>query len=233
MKLLPGFNQENGNMGENGFTLIEMAMVMVIMGIIISIMVTVMPSLIKTGKIKEAKAVLKKYDQALQGYALANNRLPWADTNGDGLEEPLVFIGFIPYQTLGMTHGNDVWGNQVRYAVYGINLGADNLTADAIEAPAGNLEDTFKNNMDNAAVTAFNQNIAYITSGDTCGAGTRINQAYVLASGGARDMDGDNNYFDLCNSTAGAGFNSDNKIQATDYDDIVRAMPIVELRSKF
>lgn len=233
MKLAVQFSQKGKKMGARGFTLIEMAMVMVIMGIIISIMMTVMPALIKTGKIKEARAVLKKYDLVLQGYAFANFRLPFADNTEDGLEDDNVFVGNLPFQTLGMTHGNDVWGQPVKYSVNGTAGGADNFTTSVIEVPATTIEDTFKANMDAAAVAAFNQNIVYITSSDTCGAGIRINQAYVLVSGGAKDMDGGNGYFDLCNGVTGVGFNADNKIQAEDYDDIVRPMPIAQIRAKF
>ncbi|MFH2058220.1 MAG: type II secretion system protein [Pseudomonadota bacterium] len=217
---------------ESGFTLIEMSMVMVIMGIVISIMMTVMPGLLKTGKIKEARAVLSKYDYVLQGYALANNRLPFADNNGDGLEDN-VFVGTLPYRTLGLTHGNDVWGQPVKYAVYGVNPGADNLTTNIIEPPATTLAETFIANMNAAAITPLNPNIVYVTDSDTCAGGNRLNQAYVIASGGPKDMDGINGYFDLCNGAAGAGFNADNKIQSLDYDDLVRPMSIGELRAKF
>jgi hypothetical protein len=41
-----------------------------------------------------------------------------------------------------------------------------------------------------------------------------------------------NGVFDLCTGTAGAGFNADNKIQALDYDDLVRSFSLVELIQK-
>lgn len=208
---------------ECGFTLIEMAMVMVIVGIIISIMMTVMPTLLKTGKIKETKALLNKYDLALQGYAMANNRLPFADNDGDGREDN-VFVGDLPYLTLGLTHGNDVWGQPVKYAVYG-GSGTD-LTDIATK-----LE--FQTNLNTAIGLlsgAVNQNVVYLSAQDACSAVSAVNQAYVLASGGPKDLDGANGFFDRCNGTAGVGFNADNKIQATDYDDLVRPMSLVTLR---
>ena len=52
----------------SGFTLIEMAVVLVIVGIIISIMATVLPSLIKSSKVKKARAILEQVDFAIQGY---------------------------------------------------------------------------------------------------------------------------------------------------------------------
>ena len=64
--------------GRRGFTLIEMAIVVMIIGVIISIVSTVLPSLVRTSKIKQAQATLEKVDYALQGYILANGQLPLA-----------------------------------------------------------------------------------------------------------------------------------------------------------
>ena len=46
--------------GRSGFTLIELAIVIVIIGIVISILATVLPALIQTSKIKKAKAILDR-----------------------------------------------------------------------------------------------------------------------------------------------------------------------------
>jgi prepilin-type N-terminal cleavage/methylation domain-containing protein len=210
---------------QKGFTLIEMAMVMVIMGIIMSIMMTVMPSLLKTGKIKEARSLLKKYDLVLQGYAIANYRLPFADQDQDGIEDDDVFIGTLPFQTLGMTHANDVWGQPVKYAVYGVAGGAFNLTDSSDPA-------SFESAITGINGEPFDAAIVYVTASDNCAGGPRVNQAYVIASGGAKDMDGVNGFFDLCNGINNAGFNSDNKIQSTDYDDIVRPVTINEINAR-
>ena len=59
-----------------GFTLIELAVVMVIVGIIISIMATVLPSLIQSAKIRKARAILEKADYALDGFLAANGLCP-------------------------------------------------------------------------------------------------------------------------------------------------------------
>ena len=102
----------------NGFTLIEMVVVMVIVGIIISILVTVLPSLIQSSKIKKTQAILEQADYALQGYSIANYRLPYADSGTDGDEDTGVYVGNLPYRTLGLSSGNDVWGNSIKYGVY-------------------------------------------------------------------------------------------------------------------
>jgi prepilin-type N-terminal cleavage/methylation domain-containing protein len=206
---------------EKGFTLIEMSVVMVIVGIVVSVMMTVMPSVIRTGKLKEARANLDKYDNVLKGYAIVNLRLPFADSNGDGIENAGVTTGTLPFMTLGLSSGNDVWGNPIKYAVYGILAGtpapADKaallLIIAGLPAPSG---------------ATFNPGTVYTTTAGICPGPSPANQAYVIASGGPRDLDGANGMFDLCNGTAGTGFNAENTIQSPTYDDIVRALSITE-----
>ena len=45
--------RKSGNINCSGFTLIEMAVVMVVAGIIVSVMATVLPSLLQAGKNKK------------------------------------------------------------------------------------------------------------------------------------------------------------------------------------
>lgn len=213
----------------SGFTLIELAIVIIIVGIIISIVASVLPSLIASSKIRQARAQLEKADNALQGYSIANFRLPFADNNGDGLEDADVFSGTLPYRTIGLSSGTDVWGNAIRYAVYGVGGGADNLTQAFADANA------FCTAITNASTAAFDINIDHTTTAVPCGGATGANasnQAYVLASGGLKDMDGANGYFDGCNTSGGTGFNIPGKIQDTTYDDLVRAYSLNELNQK-
>jgi prepilin-type N-terminal cleavage/methylation domain-containing protein len=116
----------------SGFTLIEMAVVLVIVGIVISMIATVLPSLIQSTRIRKAQAVMEKLDLALQGYSAATGRLPCPDINGDGEEDRddsgtrttpaddtcSRYSGELPYRTLGLPSGHDPWQSPVAYAVY-------------------------------------------------------------------------------------------------------------------
>ncbi|MCP3953934.1 MAG: prepilin-type N-terminal cleavage/methylation domain-containing protein, partial [Desulfobacterales bacterium] len=51
---------------QSGFTLIEMAVVLVLVGIVISIMATVLPTLIQSAKIRKGRAVIEKIDYSLE-----------------------------------------------------------------------------------------------------------------------------------------------------------------------
>lgn len=214
---------------QKGFTLIEMAIVMVVAGMVISIMLTVLPTMLKTGKIKESRAKLAKYDYSLQGYAMANFSLPWADADGNGTADNGTYTGTLPYLTLGLTKGTDVWGNLVKYTVYGAAGNPYTLTQTTDKA-------TLSAALSEIPKTAnFSTAVAYITSSDTCAGANSSNSsnvAYVIASGGPKDLDGNNGFFDLCNGSAGAGYNEDEKIQADNYDDLVKSMGALELLQK-
>lgn len=60
---------------------------------------------------EQVSLALKDIDSiqsALIGFAIRNNRLPYADSNNDGLEDVGNFAGNIPWQTLGVA-ANDPW----------------------------------------------------------------------------------------------------------------------------
>jgi len=222
----------NKKIHESGFTLIELAVVIVIVGIIISIMATVLPSLIQSSKIKKAQAILEKVDYALQGYSMANHRLPCADTDGDGVEDPVggpccspspcTCVGQLPYKTLGLSSADDVWGNPIKYGVYSA------LTATFAYGSA------FCTAISNAIIASKDLAEVYTTTDEPCPSTTDnvSNHAYVIASGGPKDLDGVNGFFDLCNGENGAGFNAPNRIQSTTYDDLIRVFSLNELNQK-
>jgi len=212
---------------QNGFTLIEMAVVVVIVGIVISIVATVLPSLIKSSKIKKARAILEKTDYALEGYLSANGRAPCPDTDGDGQENRndngtpsdasddtcSSYSGDLPYATLGLSSGYDNWRNRLRYGVY---------------------EDLIKTNTSGlcTSLSSFvaTPNTSWLRTND---GSVSSPQAWVVVSGGAQDMDGSGGFFDSRNETApDAEFESPSKIVDTTYDDLVTATSLTYINGK-
>ncbi len=207
---------------KSGFTLIEMAIVIVIVGIVLSIVITVLPSLIKSAKIKKSQAILEKIDYSIKGYLAANGRCPCPDTDGDGQENRnpgttpptddtcTSYIGQVPYATIGLASANDAWNNPVRYGVYREMI-RTTLNGLCATAPCTFCLSGF--------ITSPDTNLVHTHDGTTPSA-----QAWVLVSGGSQDSDGTNGFFDGRNGNSPAEeFESPDKISGTNYDDLVRA----------
>lgn len=68
--------------GRQGFTLVELMIVMIIMGILVTIGVTAFTSSMKKGRDSTRKANLRAITNALEMYYNDNGRYPAGDTNG-------------------------------------------------------------------------------------------------------------------------------------------------------
>ena len=99
-----------------GFTLVELAIVLVVLGLIIGLGMPLFGLLVKQNKITETKTIVKEDKVALVGFIQIHGRLPWADTNGDGKEDTNSTTGNLPYVTLGV-RGQDAWLQPIRYDV--------------------------------------------------------------------------------------------------------------------
>jgi len=118
-----------------GFTLVEMAVVLVIIGILLAGFITPYSAQRTYTKISDTGQQLEKIKEALMGFAATQTpaRLPCPDTDNDGEEELLCdnVEGDLPWATLGMGKF-DEWGNHFRYRV-------DNVYAQTIPNPADTL----------------------------------------------------------------------------------------------
>ena len=139
----------------SGFSLIEIAIVLVIIGALISAAIMPLTAQRDTNNIKKARTELKTIEEALYGFAIANGRLPCpADDVSNGVEAATangagwdcdVPMGFIPAVTLGLQGSVncdnllvDPWGNPYRYSVTsaenGGSPGADFVSSGDIAA---------------------------------------------------------------------------------------------------
>jgi type II secretory pathway pseudopilin PulG len=107
-----------------GFTLLEIAVVLLIIGLLTGGILGPLSNQIEQRKISDTQKLLEITQDALLGYAVAKGRLPCpaiSASNGNedrtsGLCTGGKRVGFIPWVTLG-TQKNDSWGRLFRYGV--------------------------------------------------------------------------------------------------------------------
>lgn len=110
-----------------GFTLIEVAIVMMIVGLLISGLIAPLSAQLDSRNYNETRNTLNELKEALIGYALShaaadgNPYLPCPDTDGDGRENRnagvcVSEVGSLPTQDLGLV-STDNWNNQYIYRV--------------------------------------------------------------------------------------------------------------------
>ena len=126
LKTVTGFQRQQA-----GFTLIEIAVVLVIIGILVGSFIGTFADRIETTRRENTSKQLEDIRSAILGFASVHGRLPCpSTTTSAGLEDPNVggpctlANGFVPGATLGI-HGAynrdnlliDSWDNPIRYSV--------------------------------------------------------------------------------------------------------------------
>lgn len=124
------------NIPQNGFTLVEIAIVLLIVGLLLGGLMPTLSAQMEAQRVGETRKQLEEIQQALIGYAIANGRLPCPASSTSNGEESFntggsaadgncsnFYNGYVPAATLGITSVNgqslvaDGWGNAIRYAV--------------------------------------------------------------------------------------------------------------------
>jgi prepilin-type N-terminal cleavage/methylation domain-containing protein len=188
-----------------GFSLIEMAFVLIIAGIIISMGVQLLPMLVRQHKFTDASNRVQEAKTALIGYALANGRLPRACSGTGGTETANRYRGYLPYAVLGMK-GTDPYNepNPVYYAV------DQNLTTTTSTAQ-------FKTRLTDIISTSTLPNPQLHCNGS-------LDAAFLVFSAGP------NRAVNAPNSTTGtANFETPGAPPTSTYDDILDAVSLTYL----
>ena len=119
-----------------GFTLVEMAIVLLVVGLLLGGLLPTLSSQVEQRRITETNKQLEEIKEALIGFTIINGRLPCpATATSNGTESfasggsitngscSNFLDGFIPAATLGLSGANsaglieDPWGFPIRYAV--------------------------------------------------------------------------------------------------------------------
>lgn len=99
-----------------GFTLVEMAVVLVIIGLVIATLFTPLAAQRDIKNMSGTQSSLSQIKEAINGFAILNGRLPCATNQADpanagyGLEDcSITTEGYLPWKTLGVAE-TDEWG---------------------------------------------------------------------------------------------------------------------------
>lgn len=125
-----------------GFTLVEMAMVLLIVSLLLGGLLPTITSQIEQRNTAETSKQIEEIQQALIGFAIINGRLPCPATpTSNGAESPSgggactnFYNGYVPAATLGLSGATssglvlDAWGNPIRYAVTSWNSASPAVT---------------------------------------------------------------------------------------------------------
>jgi prepilin-type N-terminal cleavage/methylation domain-containing protein len=200
-----------------GFTLVELAVVLAIFGLLLSIMVIPLSTQVDQQRIAEAERHLSAVREAIIGFAIANGRLPCpanpataSGTAGAGTENKpgagcAVAEGVIPWTTLGVPE-SDPWGMRLSYRV-SMAFADDSATgmqASFLITDVGNIAAT-----DGAANIATGLPAIIISHGKNQRGGFRSDGTQVAGAAG-NELENSNN-----NST----FVS--RIHGPDFDDLL------------
>ncbi len=124
------------NSRQTGFTLVEVAIVLLIVGILLGYTVALFPRQQELKQYRAVDRVMDEVVEAIIGFAQVNGRLPCpAQPNDAGLEDINgvvgcnTYAGFVPVNTLGLDGRFnadslllDPWGNPYRYYVTNVDF---------------------------------------------------------------------------------------------------------------
>jgi len=200
---------------QKGFTLIELAITLVILGILIGGGIPLLSALISQKKRSDTISYMEDVKEAIINFAEINGRLPFADRNGDGMEDRNTYSGFLPYATLSV-RPVDSYSRRLKYEL-NRSLGRDRYTTC------------------NALKNGISGNPKVV---DANGSSRAFSVSFVIVSAGAKDADRDGNVFDKISSGSYTGDNTDGRPNyishpPTDrFDDIVVYAGPYEIYSK-
>lgn len=113
-----------------GFTLTELAVVVAIVGLLLSTLLYTLSAQTEQRNFEETRRRLEAARELLLAYAIVNGRLPCPATAASAGDEDLAggncvtnFGGWLPARTIGFQivdaagYAIDAWGNRIRYAV--------------------------------------------------------------------------------------------------------------------
>jgi len=199
------------------FSLLELALILVVLGAIMTLGVGVLSSIVKNNKMRETESILEEVRESLVGYVMTNGRLPCPDADGDGHEDSSsgsctcsLPDCFLPYVTINV-RGSDAYGRKLYYNVDSIFTTFSTLRGFCVHAPY---------------ITPSIQ----VSGNSDCSSGYYI--AAIVISGGRKDSDGDNLILDGENADNDSCFVQESVSISNNYDDFTKEISLAWLLSR-
>ncbi len=190
-------------MRSKAFTLIELAIVLVVLGVLLSLGIRLFGTMVKDRKYQETQKILSKARDALVGYVMSTGALPCPDADDDGQADGTGGTCtctwpncYLPEVTLGV-RGLDAYRSRIYYQVDNNFTAFGSVRGFCVHAPF--LSPSIK-----------------VTDG--------TNAYYVVAvvlSPGLTDADNNGSKLDLDNSD-GSQFMQESQQMSSNYDDILK-----------
>ena len=245
---------------QRGFTLIEIAIGLLVLAILLGYTVALFPVQQELKQYRHADAEMEEIIDAIISFAQINGRLPCPDTDAgpltaDGLEDTTAgpvscaaFFGFVPARTLGL-NGNyapdgtllDPWGVGYGYAVSDINNGQPAPNDDRILVTANGIRDFGITNVqpdlfvcDDSATTGVDLDCTAVTGDEILGSNGEV-AAVIISLGKDNEIPATSNVQaenldDFDNGTNDKVFVF--AARGDNFDDIVKWIPTNLLISK-
>ena len=112
-----------GGRRQEGFTLVELAIVIAIVGFLLGAFLAPLRAQIDAARIRETERMLGEIRDALIGHAITRGALPCPDVVADGIDGAApatcagtALAGVLPFQALGVPRA-DAWGRYFEYRV--------------------------------------------------------------------------------------------------------------------
>ena len=239
---------------KQGYSLVELSIVILIIAIILSLLYQYYPR-VKQVQQRVAKSFNTEYiDDSIVGFSYAQGRLPFPDTDNDGVENLGALRGTVPEITLGMAEKPvNKLNIPIEYSIFSKPVTDPLLNYN--DADLGRGKDRLRALLPNGVRSAAQLYLGQTNTIDFCFAlrtaanitindGTVLyvsdrraplynrNVAYVLVDPGSLDADGDGDLLDGFNSettTPLQRFEVASRPQSPTYDDRVNSMEFSEI----
>ena len=205
-------------LSRKGFTLIEIAFVLVLIGILVGFGAQMLPMLVKQNRLKEDRELVKEAKNAIIGYAVATGSLPYASDDTNGKPSLIGSLnGYLPWATLGI-RSKDAYQTTLSYAVDGHLTVAGSVTKVVLNPLIATPPPPSQNLYTDFTVPTGSVRVAFVVI--SAGENRRIDTR--------NDKNGDG-YIGHIEINDGNVFESPSMLITSNYDDIVEAESLTSL----